>query len=313
MLGVMQDLGALTALAASQSGMFLTRQATKVGVGAPDLTALVKSRRLRRVARGLYVVESMVDDDQSGWHRQLSAGACLLYPDAVLTSTSAVIAHEVDVWGVNLGRPEVLRPIARSRTHDIRVRRIAEADARASVVETATGPTVRLADALVQLAMDFGMMPGVVSLDSALRQHKVTMDEVEEALGRVATWPRSHRAAAMVEYADHEGLCESPAESRGRVQANIGGIVLIPQVVIRDQYGQVVARVDFLVEGTMVVVEIDGRLKYADGDARVLFNEKLREDRLRELGYVVVRITWSDLETPGRVVSKIRRALALAA
>lgn len=54
------------------------------------------------------------------------------------------------------------------------------------------------------------------------------------------------------------------------------------------------------------------RVKHADGDPRVLWDEKRREDRLRALGYQVVRITWADLEA-GRVAAKVRRALAVAA
>lgn len=76
--------------------------------------------------------------------------------------------------------------------------------------------------------------------------------------------------------------------------------------------GAFVARVDFLVAGTRVVVEFDGKSKYADGDPAVLWAEKRREDRLRRLGYVVVRITWADLETPGAVAARVRTALAAA-
>ncbi|MGI8946590.1 MAG: hypothetical protein ACR2FV_01125 [Ornithinimicrobium sp.] len=39
----------------------------------------------------------------------------------------------------------------------------------------------------------------------------------------------------------------------------------------------------------------------------------LSEDRLRELGYEVVRLTWQDLADPGGVHAKIRAAFARAA
>lgn len=307
----MHDLGPITAIAAAQHGMLLTGQATAVGLDARDLLSLVRSGRLRHITRGLYALETLVEPDRVAWHRQLCVGALLLYPDAVLTGVSAVIAHEVDVWGVDLARPEVLRPVARTRTHRVRVRRTADSAARTHVVQTASGPTVPLADAIVQLAMDAGTMPGIASLDCALRQGKVSIDAVEAALERVATWPRSSRALAMIRQAD--GQAESVAESRGRVQAALGGIRLIPQVTITDERGRLVARVDFVVEGTRIIVEVDGRLKYHGDDGTVLYAEKLREDRLRALGYLVVRITWHDLETPGAVVAKIRRAMAQAA
>ncbi|MFW5472506.1 hypothetical protein ACOCJ5_04280 [Knoellia sp. CPCC 206450] len=82
---------------------------------------------------------------------------------------------------------------------------------------------------------------------------------------------------------------------------------------VRDAFGRLVGRVDFLVEGTSVIVEFDGRVKFAAGDPAVLWAEKRREDELRALGYVVVRITWADLQVPGQVAAKVRRALAAAA
>ena len=67
-------------------------------------------------------------------------------------------------------------------------------------------------------------------------------------------------------------------------------------------------RGDFLVSGTRVLVEFDGRLKYSDRDS--LFAEKQREDRIRSLGFEVVRITWSDLRDPARVRRLVDAAIA---
>lgn len=41
--------------------------------------------------------------------------------------------------------------------------------------------------------------------------------------------------------------------------------------------------------------------------------EKAREDRLREVGYEVVRLTWADLDHPERVRAKILAAFARSA
>lgn len=58
-------------------------------------------------------------------------------------------------------------------------------------------------------------------------------------------------------------------------------------------------------------MEFDGLLKYASpADVRA---EKAREDRLRELGYEVVRLTWQDLADPVGVHAKVRAAFARAA
>ena len=109
-----------------------------------------------------------------------------------------------------------------------------------------------------------------------------------------------------------DGRRESVGESRCGVALAMAGIVATPQVTITDAHGGFVARVDFLVEGTRVVVEFDGKVKYAAGDPTVLWDEKRREDRLRRLGYVVVRITWAHLERPGAVAAAVRSALHAA-
>jgi len=54
------------------------------------------------------------------------------------------------------------------------------------------------------------------------------------------------------------------------------------------------------------VVEFDGAVKYAGADGRAaLVAEKLREDRLRALGYEVVRIVWSDLARPDIIAGEL--------
>ena len=83
------------------------------------------------------------------------------------------------------------------------------------------------------------------------------------------------------------------------------GIPVTPQLVIPD--GQVTWRVDLVVDGTKVVIEFDGLTKYAS--SADLVNEKRREDRIRALGYTVVRMTRADLRHPERVVAEVRRAV----
>lgn len=43
-----------------------------------------------------------------------------------------------------------------------------------------------------------------------------------------------------------------------------------------------------------------------------VFQEKKREDHLRSLGWIVVRVVWSDLKIPGRVATLVREAVARA-
>ena len=109
-------------------------------------------------------------------------------------------------------------------------------------------------------------------------------------------------------YAD--GRSESVGESRLRVDLSVGGIEVEPQVVIRDENGTFVARVDLAVRDSKVVIEFDGAVKYSDGGPEALMAEKRREDALRRLGYLVVRFTWPDLYRARLLVGRVRDAIA---
>ncbi len=296
----------LVATANGQSGMLTTAQANHAGLSAPTLVALVKAGVLRHPGRGLYAVSALVDPTPEGWHRQLCAGAFLVYPDAVLAGMSAVLAHGIPVWGAPLTTPSIVRPVKRAGGMGAFWVR----PTRGEPVATEWGPASMVSAALVQHAVDRGIVPGVVSADAALRERLVTEEELREEAAAVATWPHASRAASMLRFMD--GRRESVGESRCGVALAMAGIAVTPQATITDRRGEFVARVDFLVDGADVVVEFDGKVKYAAGDPAVLWDEKRREDRLRRLGYVVVRITWADLERPGAVAAAVRAALRAA-
>lgn len=303
---------ALGSRALTQHGMFTTSQARTLGTSALVLTRLVRERILVHPCRGLYAVSSQVDHGREQWHRHLCVGAHLLYDDASLTSASAILAHGLPVWGMDLARPDLHRPVDRSvGVKAFRVRPRPFTPGRPTPVPTGLGLSDEPSTALVQLTLDHGCVAGTVSSDEALRRGIVTINALETAAGLVATWPGSSRVRAMLSLLDCRS--ESVGETRCRIELLTHSIPVIPQVLVRDRDGSVVARVDFLIEGTRVIVEFDGKVKYATGDPQVLWDEKRREDRLRALGYVVVRITWAHLERPGAVVAKVRRALAVAA
>lgn len=66
-------------------------------------------------------------------------------------------------------------------------------------------------------------------------------------------------------------------------------------------------RADFGIVGTRVLIEFDGRLTYRS--EKDLWQEKQREDRIRSLGWEVVRLTWADLRHPELVRALVEAAL----
>ncbi len=59
------------------------------------------------------------------------------------------------------------------------------------------------------------------------------------------------------------------------------------------------------------VLEFDGLVKYSGADGReALVAEKRRKDRLRDLGFQVVRVTWAELDRPTLLQHRIQAAFA---
>jgi very-short-patch-repair endonuclease len=139
--------------------------------------------------------------------------------------------------------------------------------------------------------------------DGALRSNLV-LEDVEGALRRARGWPGVRQAREAWLHVD--ARAESPHESRCRVwfrDAELPEPEL--QVVLGDELRTF--RVDFLFREQRTVVEADGRLKYTDPAA--LWEEKVREDWLRDQGFEVVRAIWADHRDGGyELVRRIRRA-----
>ena len=180
-------------------------------------------------------------------------------------------------------------------------------------------PTVRVAgvrcisteSAVVLTAVRHGMKAGVVAADAALHNDLVDVAGLSAATTRLALGVRgSAKAARLLQLVDASS--ESPGESLTRMLLVGLGALFATQVELRDAHG-FIGGVDFLVE-RRIVVEFDGLVKYDGVQGReALAAEKRREDRLRAAGYEVVRLTWADLQAPGRVALLLRQARSRAA
>ena len=163
---------------------------------------------------------------------------------------------------------------------------------------------------VVDLARTEAFAAAVVTADSALRSGGTDRTRLLQVVADSEGWPGSHEARRVVEFAD--GRAEAPSESLARVMFAAQGLPPpVPQAEVRDAAG-LIGYVDFLFRAQRTIVEVDGKLKY-DGAKDVLWREKRREDRLREAGHEVVRLTWAEVvHHPGRSAARIRAAFARA-
>jgi hypothetical protein len=224
------------------------------------------------------------------------------------------VLHGLPLWDVPLDRVHVTRrPRAWNDTSAVLCCHVARVREDEVVGIGGLDVTDRTRTAL-DLARSLPNEAAVVMLDAALHRGLLSIDTVRARLFDIAGTPGSRSAARAVTAAD--GRSESVGESRSRVilqRWKVAPSAL--QFEVRSGDGGFVARTDFAWEGQRLVGEFDGRVKYGrllrpgqdPGDA--VFEEKLREDAIREENWGVLRWVWSDLRRPDRLAVRVRRAL----
>jgi hypothetical protein len=305
----------LEVAAAGRGGWFSRRDAIVAGYSDADLRRHVASGRWVRITRGAYAerepaVEAMPPWEQAAWLHLRTARAVYhrLHGRAVVSHQSALLLYGVRVSELDLRRVHVTRLLGAGRSDGA----VCQHAARPAVDVVCEMDGVRATPATraVVEAVRATSYPVAVSVvDQTLRLRVATPEQLTDALAPFARRSGIRQATRAVEFGD--GRAESVGESWLRVAlADFGLPAPLPQAEIRDDRGVLVARVDFLFEQYGVIVEFDGAVKYGEGGRAALIAEKVREDRLRDLGYQVVRVTWADLKTPAALLNSLRRAIA---
>ena len=144
------------------------------------------------------------------------------------------------------------------------------------------------------------------------RSPLLTPDELAAAVGCAAG--RTGAGVARRVAADADGRSGSVGETRSRIALARAGI---PEPVLQWEVLAEGRRhvTDFAWPELGVVAEFDGRVKYgralAPGQdpAEAVWQEKLREDRLRGVGLVVVRWIWRDIDDFAATAARLLAAL----
>ena len=292
-------------------GLVSAGQARALGVEWGGLRRQVASGALHRVIPGWYAV---TPPQSAAARHVLEARAWVRHFEgrALASHHSAVLLHGLPTLGVDLARVHV------TRTADRHTRARAGLSVHPALgVPTVTdreggrakAVAVHVALAVVQTGMVNGPLNTLVSGDAALRTGRTTRADIEAAVDVLRRMPGLAGVRAVIGQLD--GRHESVGETRLAQVFRGLGIAATPQVWVRGLQDW---RVDFMIDGTRVIVEFDGAVKYDGPDGRrALMAEKRREDALRELGFEVVRVTWADLAQPQVIRARITAAIARAA
>ncbi len=295
----------------------MTRNLLDQGYDYDDLRRLQRGGELIRVRRGAYALEDKPDQLIEQRHRRLVLGTAPQLKDgAIFSHGSAAVLHGLPVWPVAVARVHVTR---NRRGNGIKRTVVqvhgAPLDAH-EILLIDNMPVTSLARTVLDLARTWPMTQAVAAGDRALTLG-LTRAELDAGLVAMERWPGVRAARRVVEFLDVRS--ESVGESVSRVRLMEEGLPAPePQHEIYGSAGQLIARVDFFWEERQTVGEFDGKIKYGrllkpgQRIEDVIFEEKLREDAVRDLGLQVVRWIWRDLYRAGVLRERVLRAFARA-
>lgn len=284
------------------------RDGVLLGYTDDDLRHWVRTGLCTPLGGGAYVINTPLDGDpykvRKRNHLRRASAVLAGLPGAYLVGHSAALAHGLPV----LTPPDAVEISRNPRIRSDRKTIQAHAPWGETVIEASGLACQSVAHTIVGLAARHGLATALVSADAALHRHSTSTAELIAACEDYGTRRGVTIARRVASMAD--ARIESPGESLFRLLALQAGIRLTPQVTIHDEHGGWVARVDFVIEGSSVVVEFDGLGKYRT--ERDLREEKLRQNALERLGYTVVRVLNRDLERPDLLVGMLRDAVRRA-
>ena len=305
----------LQAIATARLGVFTSREALAVGYSVEDIRTELRTRRWVRLRKGVYIAAADVLTSDERQRHLVDCLAVLLNLGAgpVLSHASAARQHGLIVPRTESREVRVTAVDQWRRGRGYRVARAALDDGE---IEPWLGfRTTTVARTLVDCAREWSLTDSVIGFDAAMHALQVDRGELLRAV-----LAGTHRvgiagAARALDLAD--GRAESPLETRGRLALLSAGLPRPElQVEIHDAVG-FVGRVDGWYEDAALAIEFDGKVKYVDpmdgsSSGEVLWKEKRREDRMRDLGIRFVRIVNEDLGAPWpQRAGRIRDLLAV--
>jgi hypothetical protein len=271
---------------------------------------------LTRIGPGLYALRAAYEPmtlEQK--HAVRCRAVAARHGDGIVFSHhSAAVLHGLPVWGHDLVDVQVTRRDARRGRREAGVNHHVGRVSDDDIVQVGDLLVTKPARAIWEVACEGTVEQGLVTADAALHQRLISREAMDRVAGSFARWQGSRAARLTMRLAD--GRAESPGESRSRHLFWRSGIPVPDlQHPIYDRDGRLLARTDFAWELYRHIAEFDGRIKYdgtlGDEGFGTVFDEKQREDLIREQQWGLSRLVWADLapDAARKTVVRLRHGL----
>ena len=296
-----------------QDGVFTTSQALRAGFVPDEVTAMVRRGRWARIRRGAYALAEHwgVADPVLRHQLRVRAVTLSLRAPSVVSHHSAAVLHDLRLHEMPLDVVHVTHPLGSGsgrRESDVHHHEATTPDTDLTRVRGMAVTTP------VRTALDVARVtptPTALALADGVLAAGATHAELLAMYERQLDWPGSRGASRVVACAD--GRSDSVGETLGRWAFRAAGVP--PDVLqheVRTDLG--VFRTDYGWLAQRVVGEFDGMVKYGrllrpgESTQDVLVRERRRELAIERAGWVVVRFTWSELQRPALILSRVERA-----
>jgi len=306
---------------AETRGVFLRSEARDLGYNDRALAAALRGHVWVRIRRGAFTFHDIwAASDPVGRHRIRSRAVMRsLGSDVALSHTSASLEHGVATWDVDLSRVHVTRLDGGAGRTEKDVVHHEGLALDGDLVEMNGIKVMRPARSVIETATLTSVESGLVTADSAMHLGLVEADELARAFRAMERWPYTQRIHLVLGLAD--GRAESAGESRARYLCWAQGLPAPElQFHVYDRLGNLIGITDFAWPDHRLLGEFDGKVKYGrllkpgEQPGDVVFREKQREDRLREITlWAMVRLIWANLHGPAETAARIRRLMSIAA
>ena len=304
----------LTSLAVAFGGVFTTGEALSCGFDEATIARRARSGLWHRIRRGAYVTGAQWAASGTNQRHLLTLRAVLRASTGEVGShTSGSLALGIDMWEPELEWVHTTYLDLRHGRREHGVDRHAgplDPSACVTVNGIRIGPP---ATCVAGAMLRHPVKKAIVIGDSALNKGVVEQQELAAVAREWWFHPWSRRLRYAVSQLD-DGA-ESPGESLARHLFVSRGLPRPETQYWVSGPDGFLARTDFAWPERGVLGEFDGKKKYLPDDpardpGETVFAEKRREDRLRRLGWSVVRLVWADLFTPDATIARIGAALA---